>query len=325
MVNVVLLTAFCLSMAPNLNGSLRFFSSIENPRDTHFDNCFLEEKQNNGLENTMDLADDPTFFTNTHFSMTKYFGHLSDYSPKNNCGSCGFVSLIQVMSYYDTFYNDYIIDEFFDRYSTNINTLPQAYLKSPGVERNEFTPTDRDDEILTTQEYYLFCHNNFINDFQCYLTCINNSIHLTDNQNSFSSSIGCWDYQTLLTSYFSSSTSCVVSTSTNLSQAEYISSIKSFIDVGKPVIVHIKGYDFEENKMRRHSVVAYKYDDNNIYANFGWESNSTSYPLINCSQHLYTEIYYMAVLDFSNMGHYHSNNYLINGTGYCGCNPYNIS
>ena len=38
-----------------------------------------------------------------------YFYNLCTYSPKNSHGSCGYVSLIQYLSYYDCFYNDSII------------------------------------------------------------------------------------------------------------------------------------------------------------------------------------------------------------------------
>lgn len=37
------------------------------------------------------------------FNMTTYFKNLSTYSPKNSYGSCGYVTFIQCLSYYDTF------------------------------------------------------------------------------------------------------------------------------------------------------------------------------------------------------------------------------
>ena len=45
------------------------------------------------------------------FNMTTYFKNLSTYFPKNSYGSCGYVTFIQCLSYYDTFLNDLIIPE----------------------------------------------------------------------------------------------------------------------------------------------------------------------------------------------------------------------
>lgn len=286
------------------------FAMFNNPSNLCFEPCLNE-------------FDDPNYNPATNFTMEKYFSHLEEYSPNNNYDSCGFVSLIQVMSFYDTFYNDYIIDEFFDEYDSNITTFYQAYQKAPGVHKSIFTFSDPNLTVQQKkQEYYSFCHNHMFDDFLSYMVCLYNIVFLTDNQYAFEPSITCSEYQTLLTSYFSSSTDCVVWTSTGASQSSFISSIKSFINVGQPVIVHIQRVG-DNNTIYRHSVVAYKYDDDNIYANFGWGPGTMSYPLVNCSQHSYTDIYYIAVLNFNNMGHYHSDNYLVNGVGYCGCNPYN--
>ena len=42
----------------------------------------------------------------TGFGMVSYFQNLDTYSPTNSQGSCGYVSFIQYLSYYDTFRND---------------------------------------------------------------------------------------------------------------------------------------------------------------------------------------------------------------------------
>ena len=51
----------------------------------------------------------------SQLNMVNYFSNLNTFSPSNKGGSCGFVSLAQVLSYYDTFYNDSIIPEQYDK------------------------------------------------------------------------------------------------------------------------------------------------------------------------------------------------------------------
>ena len=53
-------------------------------------------------------------FPNT-LNKNSYFSNLYNYSPMNSHGSCGYVSLAQYLSYYDTFYNDNIIPESYER------------------------------------------------------------------------------------------------------------------------------------------------------------------------------------------------------------------
>lgn len=48
---------------------------------------------------------------NEFMSFTGYFRNLSKYQPNNLFGTCTFVSLAQILSYMDTFYNDDIIPE----------------------------------------------------------------------------------------------------------------------------------------------------------------------------------------------------------------------
>lgn len=67
-----------------------------------------------------------------------YFSNLYKYSPMNSYGSCGYVSLIQYLSYYDTFYNDSIIPENYERSQGNVATFEEAFSISPGVIRQDY-------------------------------------------------------------------------------------------------------------------------------------------------------------------------------------------
>lgn len=259
---------------------------------------------------------EPQYLAYTTFNMNFYFKYLYQYSPVNSDGSCGFVSLIQVMSYYDTFYNDNVISEVYDRTKTNATTLSQAKKTSPGV-----VSEGRNPEIYPT--YYDFCSNTYSYNFQSKLTIIYNNI-IGTNQYNFENSLGIWNYQSVLNSYYGNSQNVIVNSCSNLSNAQYINIIRNNIDSKIPVIVHIRKTQIINNEVSYlyHSVVAYDYDDSGIYANFGWGNGST-HKLLLGGDYGYDTIYYIGTLDFSNMGHLHSDNYIISGHHYCGCNQNN--
>lgn len=263
----------------------------------------------------------------TSFNMSDYFNNLYTYSPMNCFGSCGYVSLIQLMSFYDTFFNDFIIPEEYDSYDMNQLTEQAVNLHSPGV-RRESAGSD-------ASSYYTFCHDTMNYNLQSKLTVLNNILYSTDNNNgvmiggvfipNFSSGIGGWSYENLLNHFYTPSTIGVQvqrydnRTNNIYSQSDYVNIIKSHIDSGNPVIVHVLKPNGDASDTIRHSVVAYDYDDDNIYANFGYWYNDTHLPLLGGAFN-YTEIYGVYSLDFSLYAHVHSNNYVFSNTGHCGCN-----
>lgn len=250
------------------------------------------------------------YYQQTSFNMTNYFECLYDYSPVNNIGSCGYVSLIQAMSYYDTFFNDDIIPEIYDRAYGDALTEEEAKHYSPGTLRLAYNGSGYN-------SYYEFCHatQNFC--LQSRLTVIRNVLDYTDNINNFSYSVGADSYDRILNEFSPDSVNVTIHQNL-LTQTHYIILIKSIIDSGNPAIVHIKKYNPGGNDYL-HSVVAYDYDENGIYANFGWGPNDTHSLLLGGTA-AYDEIYMVAQLDYSNLGHDHSNNYKIGDLNLCGCN-----
>lgn len=43
--------------------------------------------------------------------MESYFANLDKYMPNNSAGSCGYVAVSSVLSYYENFYKDDIMSE----------------------------------------------------------------------------------------------------------------------------------------------------------------------------------------------------------------------
>lgn len=259
------------------------------------------------------------FYAKTTFNRITYFQNLSAYSPYNNIGSCGYVSLIQLLSYYDTFYNDRIIPEQYERKNETATTEAAAKLQSPGVLRQEYYASGY-------SSYYKYCNATMDSDLQSKLTVTYNKLNgsnadgtYNDGTPKFEYSTGAWLYQKTLNSFYGNSSTVKVNVYRSKTQTEYLSLIKETIGSGNPVIVHIKKYDSNGKEAGYHSVVAYSYDESGIYANFGWGSYANKYQLLGGNAG-YTEIDTVATLDFSSLGHSHSNNYKINSKTYCGCN-----
>lgn len=270
---------------------------------------FMNENDFNDINTTKNVVN----YENNSSNKNIYFKNLYNFSPDNSNGSCGYVSLIQYLSYYDTFYNDDLIPEIYDRNSGNKNTLEEAFNVSPGVLRQSYPSTN----------LYEFVQNNKSTDFQMYLMdIVNNAKNIANNE--YSCSIGMWDYQLIFDKLYGSNKityNYVNVSSFNINSkptdSNIISSFDSYVkkqlDLEKPVILHIAQYD-NGNYKNYHSIVAYYYDSNGIHANFGWGKDSTD--IIIPSSYQITEA---GVMDISNINEKHSNNYIVNNLDYCGC------
>lgn len=249
-----------------------------------------------------------------------YFSHLFDYSPKNTYGSCVFVSLIQVMSYYDSFYNDNVIPEQYDCNQGNVSSLELAKENSPGVTRQDYpsSPT----------ALFSFVSNNRDTDLQAEMFWHYN--FLKGNNPNIYSYIGEVDYrQAILNSFYGNNYSAVCSfidysqlgvnaNYTDQSVVSYFDTyVKNLIDLGKPVILDLvcvqNGFEFP----RGHAAVAYYYDSDGIHLNWGGPNLSDTDVLLSSGEGWY--IMRATTISYSNLSESHSNNYISNNTYYCGC------
>ena len=244
------------------------------------------------------------------FSMKNYFQNLYENSPDNSRGSCAYVSLIQCLSYYDTFYNDNIIPE-----SYEVNEISQSYSEcvenSPGVLRRMMLG-----DVIEDIE------NNKHIDYQSKLMDIFYS-NILDGDGSITT-ISFVAYNSILDYLFPNNNVFVE----RLTYNDYFydksyddpqvkdwceSYIKTQLDLGKPVIVGLKYTNNENGDLENHAVVAYYYDEEGIHANFGWSEEYNDVVLNEYS------IFEMVVLDVSDLPEVHSNNYKIIDDEYCGC------
>ncbi|MCR4697839.1 MAG: hypothetical protein K5762_00585 [Bacilli bacterium] len=253
----------------------------------------------------------------THFTMRNYFANLSENTPDNRFGSCGFVALSSILSYADTFYNDNLIAEHFEE-KTNFSSFDAAYLgESPGLKNYsaEYSFQDLYNHVINSYQY----------DYQSYML-YNYNISLGHiSYNNFTS--GYYPgharevYQSVLpNTYIPEVTAFSADT-----QDDYYNFLRNCIDSNIPVLTAICHREYDDDDTftdtLHHGVVVYDYDDNGIYANFGLGAGTTHVNLLDNSQNYnYNHIFYCEAIDFSHIIRYHSDNYIINSRAYCGSN-----
>ena len=286
-------------------------SSIDNDFD---DTCIFMTEEDFNADFEQFESETPN---TTGFSMKTYFQNLYTYSPMNSQGSCGYVSFIQYLSYLDTFINDNLIPNEYERNQGNANSIDSALSISPGVLRQSYPKIN----------LYDYIQNNKSTDFQMFLMDIVNSYN-NNSPSTYSYSIGMWNYYKILNTLFptenmsfsySRASDIVNNINAKPTDIDVINGfdayVKSQLDLGHPVILHIAEHNKTTGKKEKyHSVVAYYYDENGIHAHFGWGVTSTD--VIISSNYQITEA---GVIDLSNVPVKHSNNYIINNIGYCGC------
>lgn len=165
-----------------------------------------------------------------------YFKNLTEYSPYNRFGTCSFVSLIQVLSYWDNFYDDNIIEEKYDRKAENQSPyLLDSELISPGVEKGNYQNT-----YATIQDTVL---NTCSWDYQYELIRRYNKYDATtksneDNSVEYKDGFPAIKIQEVTDNCLPIKPKSVFAKS-GLTQQEYRLLTKKYIDNGIPVILNI--------------------------------------------------------------------------------------
>lgn len=331
--------------------NLLFCSSI-----SQVDNTTSEKKLEVKSNDSVELIEDSTYseldlsFEEVDdflpVDISRYFSRLSAYSPSNDNGTCSYVSLIQLLSYYDTEFCDEIIPEAYDYASSNLDVSMyyDMLTSSPGVIREDYetvgiTRMERDGIYDATYDQYIEYSKSY--NFQSYLISKYTEYEKLYNDYQEETNICSIDinnYQNLLDYvYGDNMVSADVLFFDNPSvayseekQLEFENYIKSNIDSGKPVVVHIASeiYSYEgELKRVGHAVVAYDYDDDGIiYSNYGYGHSDTHSNLLSsfyceeAGRNLnYEKIIGAMTLEFEGFSEVHSNNYVFDNLNYCGC------
>lgn len=266
-------------------------------------------------------------FNPTQYSNFKnsYFDCLTQNYAMNYKGSCGYIAIAMLLSYYDTFLNDSIIPEIYDVDSVGYSINMSSRRNSPGTFR-ELIPgiINPEDENLTAAEYYSFIQSYKTTSLHAKLIDIGNSLGFYKfNDNNTPCGTNHSERHQIIEEYFSTVLNYSINEEysflyeyySGISGSHYIKSTAiNYILNGVPVILSIS-----DGLFSGHVVVAYDYDPNNeiIYCHSGLDSFGTHISPEQMGYSYYTSI---IALDFE-LQHNHPLNYgvsdfLTNQTSY---------
>lgn len=266
-----------------------------------------EEKVMRGLDSSVKYA---TGLSKYDDFKTSYFDCLTYNFGMNYKGSCGYVAMAELLSYYDTYYNDNIVSNNYDIVSVGNDNNMINRRNSPGVLKDVIVSDNNDARLgysMSALEYY-----NSITALQ------NVSLHA--KLITIGASLGYYDFsddynpcgtnfdsrKKVLENYLDENSIDYDLVEYNgESNASKSTNVRKFtinqIKNGNPVLLSISG------NYGGHVVVAYDYDElsDSIYCHMGWSANETH--VTPESQGFYR--YKTATVISFNGEHIHSNNY----------------
>lgn len=253
---------------------------------------------------------------------TAYFDNLTTNYGKNYKGSCGYIAIGMILSYYDTYMNDHIIPEQYDIVSNGSNGDLVNRRNSPGILKDKidgyfdnYIPKSINDydyyeKIVNMKDYSL--HANLISigiDLGYYKyneengeSCLTTIEERTNIINDYLANVV--GYKKGLNYTYDYFDGDYQQSNSNSVRSYVIEQVKA----GHPVLLSISKTDNVS-----HAVVAYDYDEDEdkLYCHMGLEDNNTHMTpeFLN-----YTRYNNAFVLKFS-IDHSHSNNYSITTNG----------
>ena len=284
-----------------------------------------------------------TLYQTQHFA-TYYFYNLRENMGYNYIGSCSYVAISMMLSYYDTYWDDTIIDDSYDlnslfektEYVDGILTYSKLTLSnfenSPGIRENERLPFDEserlglsDEERLTEEQYYQLVKNQSNRDryFHYYLMgmMITEEFYASrTSQNINPFGLGREDRENLIEDYLNISGAKLTYETVTTDIENYI--IRN-VSQGIPVMIAVDLADQNTG----HALIVYDYDvsTGKLYAHMGWtdgydESDElVTYTHVDLSSINYTRIKNATTFIPTDV-HSHAYNYANwDGSTYCSC------
>ena len=276
------------------------------------------------------LVDDQSDIVLNNYS-TIYFSHLNDNFPINSHGTCSYVGISMLLSFFDSYWDDEFIDESFEQtafFQSTITTtqnldIPAFNTESPGIVSEDWD----DVEDLTLSQYQSFILINQNKYLQSHLIKLGHDMfgeyHFDDSNNPY----GLTQYdQTQLTTYYLmyerslyNSRSFVTSID-NYDQDSLEEYIVSRLLDGIPVMINAL------TNVGNHSMIAYDYDSysGTIYVHTGWKDTNgkaLSHVALDQLGVTLTSIDSAVSIDPTSIEHgYDSSNYVSSSnSSYCSC------
>ncbi len=264
----------------------------------------IKEKASNDDYKRSDFSTHKNKYNNY---MEAYYDNLIYNYGYNSNDSCGYIALSMLLSYYDNYISDDIIDEKYDVSTNNTTNDFIKYRISPGT----LCETGHEHKNYHTYYDYILATKNY--NFHTYLISL--GIEAGVNKKSddgYPTSMN--DRIKVLKKYLDSKN---IDYSIDSKQFKTSKKIKEYvienIKKGYPVLVGVK------NNYNAHAVIAYEYDETNdkIYCHMGDALHTR-----NTIEDVEFTKYVNAMVLKINQPHTHTNNYVVNGQTYCYCNTH---
>lgn len=264
---LIIIICFSFFSAKSANKFEQNLSSISN--------ASLSESQVNQLFDSLDSGTVDDLYIDDYYQGV-YFSNLRENFGNNIYGSCSYVTIGMLLSFYDSYWSDLFISETYDieptstfvSYPSIDFSFPSFYTESPGI---AFEPME-DVQSLSLDDYLLYARSNSNTYFQCKLITLSQlyfgSAKFENEINpfgmTFADIFGFLSYY--LYEYRNFTTSQVLIDScddTNLVRSYAINKIQS----GVPVILRS-----QSSTLGGHAFIAYDYDEelDEIYVHTGW-------------------------------------------------------
>ena len=301
------------------------FSAFANNEETweyefgEYDDEFLilsEERHQAILQEILESpAEYSSGITEYDTFLVSYFDNLTTNFGKNYKGSCGYVAIGMLLSYYDTFLCDEIIPEQYDVQSIGTETNMINRRNSPGI----LNDTVVNGFNISAIDYYTQMNTLKNISLHAKLITIGHSLgyynYLSFTNMPAGTTFGMLlavtkTYLQLFRNYSTNDYSISYqyeyeATSNNSVRDFVIENIKS----GKPVLLAVQGINPSNNQKEGHAVIAYDYDEitDEIYCHFGWGGDKTHITPESEGLNLYKAAF---TIDF-NYSHSHTDNYAV--------------
>lgn len=253
----------------------------------------------------------------------EYFRGLTDNFGENIFNSCGYVAIGQLLSYYDTYLDDDIIDEKYDIQSFGDGFDMISRHNSPGVLNDPpiVGLTGKNSSLL----YLNYLKSVRDQSFQAELICQGNELGYFNTSYSINNCCRTTFEQRLeLLDYYLAPKDITydfvyINSKGDSSKSDEIRKFTiEQIKEGNPVLLNIGYFN---NSSGGHVAIAYDYDEkkDEVYCHMGWHDGSDTHQT---PESVKKPCYYGAlIIDFDSSSHRHSNNYVVfdgdNSKGYC--------
>ena len=277
---------------------------------------------------------------NSNSYMSQYFYDLSQNFPRNYYGTCGYVAISMLLSYYDNYLDGNIIPSNYEAISQNATSMIRGTKNSPGVTYNN-------DPKANPVEYYTYMYGKSSTYIQARLFDFGKTFlalpYIAGNATEYSGGLTWFQLVNIMASYLRSvDYSSVSDESAILENGEYrIHVIRAFeyawaernrrtkefvvqqIDLGRPVLLFITKDADEEiggGNNGGHFVIAYDYsidpstNEKTVYCHSGWEYTYNHHVTVEDMGYSYW--YAALALEIQNT-HQCDDNYRVGNNTYC--------